>query len=100
MQAAIELRTALAEGDLVAVLNYEGMPLIERFRWREDDGLAIVLKGRLSNQVEGTLTQFRECVVVVNEADLMGGFVRVCKRTLRGNRTRSNYRNPRRGNVD
>ena len=47
------------------------MPQVERFRWREDDGLAIILKGHLSNQVEGTLTQFRECGVVVNEADLM-----------------------------
>jgi hypothetical protein len=71
-EAAIELRAALAEGDLVAVLNYEEMPQVERFRWREDDGLAIVLNGRLSNKVEGTLTQFRECAVVVNEADLMG----------------------------
>jgi hypothetical protein len=69
--AAMELRAALAEGDLVAVLNYEEMPAVSQFRWRKDDGLTIVEKACLSHQMEGTHTRFVESAVVVKEADLV-----------------------------
>lgn len=70
--AAIELRAALAEGDLVAVLNHEEMPPIPKFRWCEDDGLIIVQKARLPDQLEGTLTQKVERAALIKEADLVG----------------------------
>jgi hypothetical protein len=69
--AAIELRAALAEGDLVAVLNYEKMPAVSQFRWRKDDGLTIVEKACLSHQMEGTHTRFVESAVVLKKAELV-----------------------------
>jgi hypothetical protein len=72
IDAAMELRSALAEGDLVAVLNYEEMPAVSEFRWRKDDGLTIVSEGRLSHQVEGTHTQFVESMVVMKKEELAG----------------------------
>jgi hypothetical protein len=70
--AAIELRSALAEGDLVAVLNCEEMPAVPKFRWRKDDGLTIVREGRLSHQVKGAHTESTSCATLIKEAELMG----------------------------
>jgi hypothetical protein len=71
-EAAIELRAALAEGDLVAFLNHEEMLPISKFRWRRDDGLIIVQHARLCHQVEETPAPPVKMGVVIKEADLAG----------------------------
>jgi hypothetical protein len=71
-EASIELRAALAEGDLVAVLNHEEMPPISKFRWRKDDGLTIVQHARLCHQVKETPAPPVEIAAVIKEIDLAG----------------------------
>ena len=72
-EAAMELRSALAEGDLTAdVLTDAGawVPL-DRSHWLGKDGLTTVRRSRLRVQVPGTQTPLVDGTVIIKEDHLM-----------------------------
>jgi hypothetical protein len=68
-EAAIELRVALAEGDLAAFFSQDEQTPIPKSRWRVEDGLETIWKGRM-RQTADTRTQSAECLVVIKKEDL------------------------------